>query len=523
MPNLTIFTRTEKRETRLAEHNLIGRHTKNRITIPDPGISSVHCLIEFEKRKRFIIRDLGSLNGTFVNNTRIRGKAVLKDKDEIIIGNTRCVFHTDSSEAVIQFDPAGGQAVPGHIPMAKQPKAINDFLHESKIENEIELRSDYEKLRITYELQRDIGFETDIDKILGIILDRTFEFLACDRGVFLIPDHINGLKPLAYKTTRPDDQFIISSTLIQHIQKNKQGLRTTDALTDRRFDQAKSIILQGLRSTLAVPILDMEELMGILIVESSTKINAFSEKDLHLLMNIANQTAQFIKNSSLAEKIKQDEITRKQFQRLLSPNLAEMVVSGRLKIEKGGESRVATVLFTDIRGFTPMAEKTEPGDLLQMLNDFFEVSVDIVFQYEGTVDKFVGDAMMAIWGAPMDHTDDPARAVNAALDIQNLLKEFNKTRAAEGLQQFDIGIGISTGRLIAGYIGSSRTMSYSVIGDTVNTAHRLCAAAKGGQILVSRNTYGRIKDLFETTGRHSIPAKGKYEPIEAYSVLSQKP
>ena len=224
----------------------------------------------------------------------------------------------------------------------------------------------------------------------------------------------------------------------------------------------------------------------------------------------------------VAKKLEQDRLTRERFQRLLSPDLAEMVVSGKLTVEKGGVSRVATVMFIDIRGFTAMSERTPPGDVLQMLNEYFEIVVATVFRHEGTVDKFMGDEIMVIWGAPVDHSDDPIRAVRAALEIKTELKRFNHNRAAENKPVVKIGIGINTGTLVAGYIGSSQTMSYSVIGDTVNTASRLCAAAKEGQILIAENTHNSLGGLFETVEIEPVRAKGKYEPIRVFNVVSER-
>jgi adenylate cyclase len=183
---------------------------------------------------------------------------------------------------------------------------------------------------------------------------------------------------------------------------------------------------------------------------------------------------------------------------------------------------VATVLFADIRGFTAMSENMEAAEVLQMLNEYFEVMVEIVFCHEGTVDKFVGDEIMVIWGAPVAHNDDPARAVRAALDMQGALGEFNRTRQSEGEPTIQIGIGINTGDLVAGYIGSTRTMAYSVIGDVVNTAARMCSSAAPGQIIISEDTLKLVKDDFEVTRLDPIRAKGKSKPLHTYNVLKVK-
>lgn len=234
--------------------------------------------------------------------------------------------------------------------------------------------------------------------------------------------------------------------------------------------------------------------------------------------------AQFTINErkAAARKMERDAATRERFRRLLSPDLAEMVVNGALSVEKGGESRVATVMFVDIRGFTALSADNEASDVLQLLNDYYEVLVNNVFLHEGTIDKFIGDGMMVIWGAPVAHHDDPNRAVRAALDIQKALEAFNFDRLSRGDAPIEVGIGINTGEVVAGYIGSSQTMSYSVIGDMVNTASRLCSAARPGEIIVSEYTHYIVNDEFKTCKRDPIDAKGKKHALKAFTVLGHQ-
>jgi adenylate cyclase len=218
------------------------------------------------------------------------------------------------------------------------------------------------------------------------------------------------------------------------------------------------------------------------------------------------------------ERRQKEAAARERFQRLLSPDLAEMVVSGKLKVEQGGENRVATVMFADIRGFTELSESIQATDLVKMLNEYYELLVDVVFRQQGTVDKFIGDAMMVIWGAPISQPNDPVRAVRAALEMQSVMVKFNEEQAARGRPQIEIGIGINSGSVVAGYIGSSRTMSYSVIGDTVNTASRLCSAAKPGQILISENTFEQVREQFNTIELEPLRFKGKANQLRIFSV-----
>jgi adenylate cyclase len=165
-----------------------------------------------------------------------------------------------------------------------------------------------------------------------------------------------------------------------------------------------------------------------------------------------------------------------------------------------------------------MCEKMEASEVLIFLNEFFEIMVEVAFSREGTVDKFVGDQIMVVWGAPVAHPDDPRRAVQAALDMQAAINQYNTS----GKHQITIGIGINTDELVAGYIGSTRTMSYSVVGDAVNIAARLCSAAGPGQILISENTYLNVSEHFNAIELDPIDLKGRSAPIRVYSVLGAK-
>ena len=263
----------------------------------------------------------------------------------------------------------------------------------------------------------------------------------------------------------------------------------------------------------------LEQLLGVNLDEIWTRIIVLC------LFAIFGSHAQYtINERKKAEaKLERDAATRERFQRLLSPDLAERVVSGELKVEKGGKDRIATVLFVDIRGFTTISESHQASEVLRLLNEYYEVLVEVVFRHEGTVDKFIGDEMMVIWGAPVVHEDDPYRSVMAALEMKTALAEFNRKSMIVGRPEIKFGIGINTGNLMAGYIGSSHTMSYSVIGDTVNTASRLCSSAQPDQILISENTWNRVKNRFDTTPLGKIHAKGKFKPVNAFAVTGVKP
>lgn len=614
MARLVITGPDGQMERDLQPFNSLGRHPDNSIQLLDRIVSKQHCLVEL-RGTQWVLRDLGSLNGTYINDQRVQGEQALHHGDQIALGNTRVLFHDAAPVgAVAGYAPAApaAQAAPaapaapmaqGYNPavftgptvgatqgpgrpmfeprppappayaevtagmppaplvhpaappppppptVAQGPAAtgrpqglqalrnvtiggtmmeshvrtkiaaeLQQFLPERSVGDVEVLRRDYEKLRISYELQRAVGTELDLDRLLEKILERSFDLISADRGVILLFDE-GELKARCSRARRPGpEELVVSQTVVNQVVKEKVAVLSSDAKLDPRFSESKSIIMTGIRSSMAVPLLHKQELLGIMMVDSQNP-NAFGEKDLQLFTNIANQAALNIANAALAQRIEREALARARFQRLLSPSIAELVVSGKVEVKQGGEPRTTTMLFSDIRGFTSRSETVPAEQIVTMLNDYFERMVEIVFRHEGTLDKFVGDEIMALFGAPVSHPDDAVRAVRVALAMLDDLRAFNTEREAQGHPPFEIGIGINTGEVVAGYIGSSKAMQYTVIGAPVNLAARLCSAAKGMQILLSETTLSLVRDHFEVRELEPIKPKGIAQPVRVFEVL----
>ena len=232
MAKVVIFGSDGRREVELSAHNAVGRHPQNRVQVLDRLVSKEHCLLVSEAGG-WVLKDLGSLNGSYVNKTRVEGEVKLSDGDEIMLGTTRCMFISEevSTGADGRVDMSEG-ALQSHI-RSKIAPVEDRFLPEAEIQDDKAVRVDYEKLRMTYELQRDIGLELDLDSILEKILEHTFGFLNCDRGVILMNDVAGELKPRAVKTKKKDDKLVISSTVIKQVQAEKAGILSSDASMDR--------------------------------------------------------------------------------------------------------------------------------------------------------------------------------------------------------------------------------------------------------------------------------------------------
>ncbi len=518
MAKIIVISGEERQEYELAAFNSIGRHPDNTIQILDRIISKEHAHIQRGPDGKFLLRDLRSLNGTFIRGERVSDH-LLQDGDEVMMGSTRIVFVDKplGNDALGRVTIAPG-LTESHI--RQRIQADTGFMHEKQIPDDKILRRDYERLRTGHELALAVGTELDLDKLLPKILEKAFEMVNADRGVILLMDERGELVPRFVKTRtgKSDPNIVLSKTVMAEVMNSKTAVLSSDATMDARFSGAHSIIMQGIRSTMTVPLLHRDELLGIMHLDSLFTSNAFTEKDLQICTGMAVQAAVSIQNARLASRIEKEAQTRAQISRLIPPSVVEQVVKGELTIEKGGRQSEITMLFSDIRGFTTMSDGRPPQEVVNTLNEYFEVMVDILFQYSGTLDKFVGDEIIGLFGAPIAIEDGPFKAVACALAMLQGLAEFNRTRASENLPPINIGIGINTGNVITGAIGSTRALQYTAIGDAMNVASRLVNIAGSGEVIISENTYRYVASRVEATALPPVKVKGKAEELKVFRV-----
>jgi adenylate cyclase len=523
MGKIIVTGNDQRREYELGAVNTIGRHPDNTLQILDRIVSKEHAQIIRQPDGRFLFRDLGSLNGSFLKGERLN-EHILADGDDITLGSTRLTFEERSAaESLLQKVTIAPSATEALIRQKIQaPPASREFLAEREIFDVEVLRRDYEKLRLANELGRSIGLEVNLDILLEKIIMKAFELIPADRGVILLMEDGAPKPKIARTRDGKNEQIVLSKSILNEVVLNKASVLSSDATMDSRFSAAHSVIMQGIRSTMTVPLIHHDELLGIMHLDSMIATNAFTEKDLQIFGGIAGQAAVAIHNSQLARKIEHEAKTRAQFQRLLSPNLVDQVVQGKLQLEKGGALSEVTLLFSDIRGFTAMSETAAPQDIVRMLNEYFELMVDVIFKYEGTLDKFVGDEIIALFGAPVAMENAELKAVQCALDMSKVLSEFNRTRIAEGLTEIKIGIGINTGMVVTGAIGSSRALQYTAIGDAMNTTARLCSIAQAGQIILSEATFRKVQADIAAVPLPAVRLKGKADELRIYNAVGQR-
>lgn len=522
MAKLILVSGDEPQEFELKEFNSLGRHPNNTIQILDRIISKEHVHVVKTADQQFLLKDLGSLNGTFVGSDRVN-EHVLRDGDEIILGSTRLIFRDDQparDSVPLQKVTIAPGMMQSHIRQRLQTEPDREFRPEKDIQDIDQIRQDYERLRISYELSRAVGNELDLDRLLQKIIEKAFEMLAADRGVILLVNQEGQLVPRVAKQRHggPLDEIIISNSIVAEVAEKKQAVLSSDATVDSRFSGAHSIIMQGIRSTMSVPLLHGDELLGIMHLDSQIATNAFTDKDLLIFTGIAHQAATAIQNARLAAKIEWEARTRAQFQRFFSPGMVQQMVEGKLQLDGVGESREVTIMFADIRGFTAMTEHADAHDIVKLLNAYFEVMVEVIFRYNGTLDKYVGDEIMALFGVPVRHPDSDTNAVECAIAMMHALQTFNIDRLNRNLPAIQIGIGMNSGSCVYGALGSSKTLQYTVIGDAVNTAARLCSVAKAGEIIISEETFHRVGHHIDAQALPNVRVKGKAEELAIYRV-----
>lgn len=555
----------------LANENSLGRHPDSSIQILDKVVSKEHCRI-WRGESGWVLEDLESLNGTYVNGARLAGKRALENGDEFSLGATRARFEIEDSEAaapatpepadglaspqagevrvternVGQFEPTGASAMPritgrnaetsamgaSRVTVQPESRAIGTQIDVQGLgfrpyalvaHDAAQLAADYERLRLSHELSREICLERDLPTLLDKILASMFRFVRADRGAIFLMGEDGELQPSA-SLRRDGSQapISVSSTIMNHVVQERAAVLTHDATMDFAGSKGKSMILNRITSAIVAPLLHEKEILGVLWLDSET-LARFEDRDLEMVTAIAGQAAMFIEINILGRKVEQEIVNRERFSRLLSPNVAEKVLSGDMVIQRGGQRvRQCTVFNSDIRGFTPMSEGTQPETLVEMLNEYFELMVEVLFKYEGTLDKFMGDGIMALWGAPVRTADDAVRAVECALEQMEVLRGFNQARRAKNAPALEIGIGIHSGPVVAGYIGSSKALSYTVIGDTANTSARLCGAAGPGEILVSHETLRLLGTRFDHQELPPVQLKGKEKPFRCYAIQKSK-
>ncbi len=507
---------------------VVGRAVTSDIPIFDPTISRRHAELKVGSTGVHV-RDLGSSNGTFLNGARIT-EGTLIANDSIVFG--KVAFQVTSIDANPSRPSMAGAAVPPPAAtivrkisvsgvsqnMAPTPGAAEGG-GQLKLDAANNAERQARKLSLLLDVSQKLSGEFDLDRLLSRVVETTFEIMNVDRVSVLLVKADGELVPRMSKSRLGEASAQhVPRSIARKAVEERVAILTDNAVQDERF-KGQSIMLQSVRSAICVPLMAAaEEVLGLLYVDNLTATNSFNDEDLQFLIAFASLAAMGIRNSRFAQRLEREAIVRSNFERYFAPNVAAEIAQTEAAVRLGGDKRPMTILFSDIRGFTSMSETMNPDAIAGLLSDYFTEMVDVIFQHTGTLDKFIGDAIMALWGAPIAHADDPDRAVHAAIGMQRALIGLNQKWLSEGRPEIGVGIGINYGESFAGNIGSHLRLEYTVIGDAVNVASRLCSNSKAGEILISDQLYQVLKVKPPVEAMMPLAVKNRAQVVAVWKV-----
>ena len=496
----------------------IGRSPANTIPLQDPLISKTHAKI-IREGTDFHLVDLQSSNGSYVNERPV-ATCRLFHGDEISVGRSKFTF-TLRELAEISF-AENSQALGTQVLKAS---SIDELIKGLHTEQEKESDLTFSRLQATLQALSELSQINNIELLCQKILDVTKEVLKPERGMVLLyqNDNLDDLKLVASVGTTPATESLnISRTIVDAAVENRSGILAADVQSDERFAEAKSVMASGMRSVMCVPLLDKTQVFGIVLLSHSGQIGAFTPTDLDMFTALATGAGMALANAHMAQRLARAAQTRQSLERFLSPVLVEQVINNQVSLKRGGNEQEVTVMFADIRGFTSLTERSAARDVVVLLNEYFDRMVEVIFNHDGILDKFIGDAIMALWGPPLSEEDDASKAVQAAITMQKELSQLNNEREKRGQSPIEIGIGLASGVCVAGNIGARRRMEYTVIGDAVNLSSRLSSIAEAGEVICDEATFKRVGSPNNATELPPTEVKGKQKPVKLYRAWSSE-
>ncbi len=552
----------ESWELELAANSVytIGRAKENDIVLNDRRVSRHHAQVAADNGNFKLIDGYyaggelkRSVNRVFVNGIPHLEK-VLEPGDLVTIGESRLVFQMLTEEvsaarlsATPNDDATVKNIVPTGVNFDDQPLGHTQLLISAReiigkqsvmsIEAEMvspaeikELRRKAQILDMLYEMSKTLGTVFDLKEIFMRATDLIFRGTPSERVVALLADEtLDGkildysLFPIAVKARdenleKVTEKLTISRTITQKVMREKVALLSQDAKTDAQFSGSDSIVSQGVRSTICAPLITETNVHGVIYADRLDPFATFSSDDLELISAVAAQTAVAVETIKAHKRLAREEVARANYSRFMPEYVVKQLLENPDSFRLGGVNQKITVLFADIRGFTTLSEKESPEKVVGLLNKYFSAMSEIIFAYGGTLDKYIGDGLMALFGAPNASPEDSKNALKTAVAMQKRLTALNVELAAEGFSRVSIGIGLHTGIATIGYIGSEQRSEYTAIGDSVNIASRLEQNARGGQILISDATAAECENLVTLIPHEPLTVKNRLQPVSLFEV-----
>ncbi len=523
----------------------IGRAPDNTVVLDDPRASRYHAHINQTDNSHFTIVDGAVINGQLrrsANKVFINGEPCfehqLKNGDRITIGASTLRFEQPIEERTtdVRYD----DKPLGHTQLLISANDVMSTVLRSKEEATTSPQRDKvletlqrkaNILSALYEMSKTLGSVFDLNAIFEKATDIIFRSTPADRVVALIAETDGAedanLTPIAMrardnKLEAHARKLSIGRTITRKVMKDRVALLSQDAASDEQFAGVDSIVSQGVRSTICAPLVAESRVHGALYADRLDPFAAFKPDDLELISAVAAQTAIAVENARAHERLAREEVARANYSRFLPEYVVKQMLDNPESFKLGGVSQTITILFADIRGFTRISEHAAPEKIVNLLNRYFSAMTDIIFAHGGTLDKYLGDGLMALFGAPTTTPDDASNALNAAVAMQRRMLGINRELRDEGFPEIGVGMGMHTGDVIVGYIGSERRSEYTAIGDTVNTSSRLESNALGGEILISDATAQAAHSRYKLKPREPIMVKNRQQPVKLWEVDWQR-
>lgn len=550
----------EERESTVGRDPLlIGRAQGCDLMLQHESVSRHHARVS-RNRKGWMITDLGSKNGIKINTFRTTQQQ-LCDGDRIDLGTIRLNVSIrpdpPTAPARVVFEVSQDSRLQTEIidmgrldSLLSEGDSATDLsltaLSFAEIEQAGRALSDAAlaagkrsrqsgsvwaerlgPLRLFSEASEALLTGESLDETLEQILALVFNNLPAERGVICLYDEKTDTSDPKVMRTRegvPDDPIVISTHIVNDVIKQKQSLLVRDAHQDERYGSAESIARLQIRTAMCAPLYRDGRVVGFIYVDRQKPERPFETEHLQALSTLAVLSAVAVEQATLRDGIRHEQNIRARLARYSSPAVVERIVqapgmASRAMVADEGE---VSVLFADLTGFTSMAERMAPAEVVQVLNQVFERFTEAVFALDGTLDKFRGDGMMAFFGAPLHFRDHAERAVETALRMQEMLAERNEYSPTA--RRLTMRIGINSGPVVVGDIGSPQRKDYTVIGDTVNIASRLESfVAEPGQVVIGHETHRLLGEAFRCEALEEVRLRGKREVVRPYLVLGRTP
>lgn len=516
----------------------MGRAETSDVVLADASVSRRHAMMTPTPGGGWRIMDRGSANGIVVNGLAVPD-ATLRSNDMISIGVYTIRFEVIETQKLLIR--AHGGMPPRVSQMLRKPSDTTRLVAAATHADSFAGRSLTEKkessasiekrlgamehenhlLTLLYEVNRALGELNSTEEVTERVLELVLQIEGVERGCAMLVGENGEFLPARMRYRTPPQnadgpQMILSQSIIKQVMSEGTPVVVQDAKSDERFRTSRSVALAGIHSAMCAPLRSHERIHGLLYVDNLSRSGVFGKEELNVFAVIAGQAGLTIDDVSARREVAQRILQQAALERFLSPSVAKKIVSEASDLRLGGEMQEVTVLFTDIRNFTRMSEAMSPECVVQILNEYFNGMTELLFENHGTLDKYLGDGLMCLFGAPLAQGQDALRAVRTAVGMQFLLQEINRQSSRSPLS---IGIGINTGPVVAGYMGATRRLDYTAIGDTVNVAARLTEKAEPHQILVSQSTWAEIGGQLPGRALPALQLKGKSEPVPVFEIL----